>query len=187
MKLNQIASIAGLTLAVLTVSAGKGQASSLVLQNAELATPPAGATVIGECSNAGLCNPGDVLNLTYNPGFSSTYAKNDSDFDFTKFVYTILPGQDAIWDSNSTFSFFGTKNISADGKVLTLSDGVFASGATALFSAQTTGNTPVRAAITFEGTSAKSVPEPNSSIATLAILGLSGLLVKKKLFSQKSV
>jgi hypothetical protein len=186
MKINQIGIIAALTLAMITITSGKSQATGLVLQNAELATPPSGAFVLGECSNAGLCKPGDLLNLTYDPGSASVYAKNDSTFDFTKFVYTILPNQDATWDPASTFNFFKTNSISTDGKVLTLSNGVFASGTTALFSAATTGNTPIKAAITFEGTPAiKSVPEPGNS-AALAVLGLGGLLVKKKKFAQKA-
>lgn len=183
MKINQIGIIVGLTLAMVTLTSGKSQATESILQNAELATPPSGTSVLGECSNAGLCQPGDVLPLTYNPGSSSVYAKNDSTFDFTTFIYTILPGQDAVWDPTSTFNFFGTKSLSGDGKVLTFSNGVFASGATALFSATTTGgSTPVQTAITFEGTPAKSVPEPSES-AALAVLGLGGLLIKKKLFS----
>lgn len=178
MKLKQFALVAGTALAMLVFTSGKSQAGTLI-QNAELATPPAGATVIGECSDAGLCNPGDILNLTYNPGPDSVYAINDTAFNFTKFIYTILPGQDATWDDASNFGFFGTKEISSDGKVLTFSDGVFRAGATAFFSAVNSGNTPVKAKVTFEGTPAASVAEP-TTVVGLLVAGALGSALKKK-------
>lgn len=179
MKLKQFAFVAGTALAMLVFTSGKSQAGTLI-QNAELATPPSGATVIGECSDGGLCNPGDLLNLTYDPGQGSVYAINDTAFDFTKFIYTILPGQDATWDGASTFGFFGTKEISSDGKVLTLSNGVFRAGATAFFSAVNSSNTPVRATVTFEGTPAASVPEPTTVVGVLVAGALGSALKKKK-------
>jgi hypothetical protein len=185
MKLKQLALVTGTTLSVLLISSTKSQATTFLLQNAELVPPPVNAD-IGECSTAGLCQPGDILNLPYRPNNSgSVLAKNDSTFDFTKFIYTILPGQDAVWDPASTFSFFSSKDISADGKTLTLSDGVFAAGATARFSATNPGNTPVNVAVTFDG---KRVPEP-ASVLGLLVFGAGGAasaLKKKLATSQKS-
>ncbi|GET41413.1 PEP-CTERM sorting domain-containing protein [Microseira wollei] len=178
MKLKQFAFVAGTALAMLVFTSGKSQAGTLI-QNAELATPPSGATVIGECRDAGLCKPGDLLELNYRTTSSSVYAINDTAFDFTKFIYTILPGQDATWDPASTFGFFGTKEISSDGKVLTFSNGVFRAGATALFSAVNSGNTPVRTTATFEGTPAASVPEPTAVVGVL-VAGALGTALKKK-------
>lgn len=168
--------LAGTTVAMLLFTTRQSDAAS-ILQNATLATPPAGSTVIGECATGGLCQPGDVLNLTYNPGTSSVFATNDTDYNFTKFIYTILPGQDAVWSSQSTFDFFNKAEISSDGKVLTLSDGLFSVGATALFSATFSGNVPVNAAVTFEGS--KAVPEPNT-IAGLALVGAAGAYFRRR-------
>ncbi|MBE9227117.1 PEP-CTERM sorting domain-containing protein [Phormidium sp. LEGE 05292] len=163
--------LAGTTVVMLLFTSKQSNAASMILQNANLAIPPAGSTVIGECATGGLCKPGDVLNLTYNPGTSSVFATNDTAYNFTKFIYTILPGQDAVWSSLSTFDFFKKAEVSSDGKVLTLSDGSFSAGATALFSATFFGNIPVNAAVTFEGS--KAVPEPNT-IVGLALVGAAG-------------
>jgi hypothetical protein len=177
MKLKQHGLVVGAAVAMLFAMSSKSSAASLLLQNANLETPPAGSFVLGECADAGLCEPGDVLNLTYDPGSASTFAKNDTAFDFTKFIYTILPGQDAVWDSLSTFDFFNETEVSNDGKVLTLSDGVFASGATARFNATNSGDAIIDVAVSFEGV--ETTPEP-ATAAGLALAGVGGFYIRRR-------
>ncbi|WP_341530404.1 PEP-CTERM sorting domain-containing protein [Nostoc sp. UHCC 0302] len=183
MKLQQFASIGAIVLATILFMSDKSQAFTIIRQDAKLATPALGTPVIGESSDAGLSKPGDVATLSYTPSSSSSvYAKNDSTYNFTKFIYTILPGQDAFWDAASTFDFFSSSEVSADGKTLTLSDGVFSAGATALFSAVSLTNDPLNARtptlvnVTFDGTP---VPEPMTIIGTLAA-GAFGVALKRK-------
>ncbi|MCM0589061.1 MAG: PEP-CTERM sorting domain-containing protein [Gloeotrichia echinulata IR180] len=185
MKLQQLACVAGTALAILVSVGDKSHAATILLQNAALATPPAGASLFRESADGGLTKPGDVTTFNYKSGISNPrFAINDSAYNFTKFVYTILPGQDATWDPASEFKSFSNSAVSADGKTLTFSNGVFASGATAVFQSAYTSTlptdqrNPVAVSLTFDGTS---VPEPATIMGSLAAAGFGMMLKKKKL------
>lgn len=190
MKLQKLAGVAGTVLAILVSTGDKSQAVTILLQNASLATPPAGTTLFRESADGGLTNPGDVAIFSYNPGISAPrYALNDSAFNFTSFTYTILAGQDAIWDAASTFDFFPNTQVSADGKILKVSGGFFNSGATALFQSAYTSTLPlanrqpIQVSLTFDGTP---VPEPTTIVGCLATAGFI-VLKKRKLAATKKV
>lgn len=149
MKLKNLVVISTTVLASLVGTNTHVFAANKALSTGDLVTPPANVTISGICSHLKQCNPSKVITVKAPKGTSSRYVKNDNNFDITKTVYTILPGQDIVWDPASKFSFFKNKEISPDGKKLTFSNGVFPAGKIGLFTR--VNDTPVKFTVSLEG------------------------------------
>lgn len=164
MKLAKSLLISATVLATLGVTHNKVFAANLGIAEAQLVNPPADATVIGICRNFNQCKLDDVLNQSVPQGFTSAYVNNDTGFDITKTIYTILPDQDIVWDPNSNYRFFGKRELSPDGKTIAFSDGVFPAGSTGFFTR--VNDIPVRFTVSIEG---KAVPESSTTLGVIAV------------------
>ncbi|HYX15940.1 MAG TPA: hypothetical protein VE944_16540 [Nostoc sp.] len=155
-------------------------AANLALSLGDLVTPPSNTTISGLCSSLKQCQPGDIITVSVPEGTSSRYVQNDTNFNLSQITYTILPGQEVVWNPASKFSFFQKREISVDGKILTFSDGAFFSGTTGLFTR--TGNVPVKITVSIEGQPKSiAVIEPSIILGLLAVSSFSLLLRNKGL------
>lgn len=179
MKLAKSVVLSATVLATLAVTNNKVFAANLALSNAKLVAPSADADISGICSDLNQCKPGEVITVLAPKGFSSRTVINDTNFDITKSVYTILPNQDIVWNPASNYSFYGNQEISPDGKTLTFSNGAFAAGTIGLFTRMN--DTPVKFTVSIEGKpSPTSIPESSTTLGVI-VLGYLGVMLRKRI------
>ncbi len=174
-KLQAAAAIVGTTLITIASTCGVGHAAGLVTNIVQSYTPQPNDTIFNLCYTFILCKPGDVTVSHTDQPFA--LAKNDTGFNISSFIYTINPGQDAVWNGANS-NIFSNIQTSADGKTQTLSGGNIPPGSYILFDKKTNTSTDIVFVSSFTGTA---VPEPSSAleVSILGILG-TGWLIKRK-------
>ena len=177
MKLRQVVIIAGATLVTFASISSKGQAATEVTAELDSYIPKTGDTVLGTCSQVGLCSPSQTLLLS--TSMFPFLSINDSPFNVTTLKLTLDPTQDAIW-SNGISNIYNNFQISPNGKTLTFSGGVIPVGEFLFADAPTIPlKTPVGISISFTGTP---VPEPTSTLGTIFFGTIAaGSLLKRQL------
>jgi hypothetical protein len=163
------------------LTSGTVQAASVLNQNNPVTAIPDGAIVFDICGLFRQCRPEDVQTILLPIGGSNLLIKNDTEYAFTKLIFTILPlpGQEElVWDTASYHGFFNNTKILEGGKTLVFSDGLFPVGATI----EAIRSAPIETTYTsaFEGTPAAAIPEPTFALGILATGVLGGLLKRNR-------
>lgn len=169
MKLTQLAIISGLAIVSFLTINSKGMAATIINPQLDSYVPKASDTVLGTCSQVGVCFPGqEIASSTSAFPFVS---KNDSNFNVNSVFLTIDPNEDAVW-GNGISNIYKNIQISPGGKKITFNQGVIPVGEYLFADAKTIpSNTAVKFSIAFDGTP---IPE-SSSILGILVFGAIGI------------